>query len=32
MSYDFHLLFFQHNNPYVMAMVNDGTKQYEHQK
>ena len=23
---------FQHNNPYIMAMVNDGTKQYEHQK
>lgn len=21
----------QHNNPYIMAMVNDGTKQYEHQ-
>ncbi|XP_076081528.1 protein ERGIC-53-like isoform X1 [Mytilus galloprovincialis] len=21
----------QHNNPYVMAMVNDGTKQYDHQ-
>ncbi|XP_060600657.1 protein ERGIC-53-like isoform X2 [Ruditapes philippinarum] len=21
----------RHNNPYIMAMVNDGTKQYEHQ-
>ena len=25
-------LYFQHNNPYVMAMVNDGTKLYDHQR
>lgn len=22
----------KHNNPYIMAMVNDGTKLYDHQK
>lgn len=30
----FYLCFylFQHNNPYIMAMVNDGTQQYDHQR
>ena len=22
----------QHNNPYIMAMVNDGTKEYDHHR
>ena len=29
-AYNFVRDVFQHNNPYILAMVNDGMKQYDH--